>query len=1037
MRQTIILTLAVMAMAGAIVAWLATEQQMRFDLRGYENPVTTSDLPYRVPRFGVNVDLRQYDDTSLAMQLRMMQDLGVHWVRQPVDMASPASDAWSQWLEIWHAVASTNALEPIAVMLCPADKPGWNTNDYIAWLDDFSKQFAAEIDYYQICDEPNIALSWPDPNPSAYAALLAESYSVIRVNDPDSTILAAALAPTTETGPENVSDIIYFEELLRLGVGQYIDAFAAKPYGFATDPSDREVAQDHLNFSRIVAMRELLREYDLHHIPLWASNWGWNALPRDWTGRPSIWGDVTEAQQSQYTREALSRAEREWPWLAGMIIQHWQPAAPLDDPIWGFSLLDPSGQPRSIYGTLQQHLESHPSQHYATNGIYPAQNAYTTYHGAWTFSALGADIGWLQDSQAQFHFSGTDIALITRESDANANLFVSIDGQPANALPQDAGGNAYLLLRSDTGQTKIRTIRVGANLEDEAHMLTISADETVPDETQLRWPLVGFAVSSGDLRAPYTQQIRIAQIIAMISTIAVGFAAARINWRIPSVLITRLTSQFNSLWQNIITAVTTIAMMLGMLVTWNEGVPQVFRRDSVQIVLSLATAGLLYINQWGLVIAVFCAAVLLIFFYHRPQLGLILTVIWSPLFLFPVELYLYAFPMVEVLLWLTVVAMILRWLAQTGILRQTTPGIVSHGIVDLHKSLTWLDTLMLIWLLLGCLAVLNSSRPSVAITEFRTLFLQPALFYWLLRQTTDKHTVNQLVFALISAALIVSTIGLFMWIRGDVIEAEGGVRRLVSVYGSPNNVALFLMRAIPFIFAALLVSKRRGISLPGIGIYGVLALTMSALVLTQSAGAIFLALPAGLSVMLVSKYGRRAVAVIPILALAVVVSFFIASQSPRFSRFTDLTEGTNFYRLRVWESTLNMVADSPLLGVGLDQFLYEYRDTYMLPDAWREPDLSHPHNIILDFWSRLGIGGVVWLVFLVWRLWRVFSHASAHEESVLMIGTAGAWASLLTHGLVDNSIFVIDLAYVFALLMAISAYLENMRAIDAQLERVV
>ena len=31
----------------------------------------------------------------------------------------------------------------------------------------------------------------------------------------------------------------------------------------------------------------------------------------------------------------------------------------------------------------------------------------------------------------------------------------------------------------------------------------------------------------------------------------------------------------------------------------------------------------------------------------------------------------------------------------------------------------------------------------------------------------------------------------------------------------------------------------------------------------------------------------------------------------------------------------------------------------MLPEAWREPNISHPHNWVLDFWIQMGVLGLV------------------------------------------------------------------------------
>ena len=122
-----------------------------------------------------------------------------------------------------------------------------------------------------------------------------------------------------------------------------MDALAAKPYGFSSPPEERTVAEGRLNFSRIIALRELMLQHGDGHKALWASAWGWNSLPTDWNGPNSIWGQVTAQQRRDWTLAALARAEREWPWLGGMILQHWQPAAPPDDPLQGFALLDASG----------------------------------------------------------------------------------------------------------------------------------------------------------------------------------------------------------------------------------------------------------------------------------------------------------------------------------------------------------------------------------------------------------------------------------------------------------------------------------------------------------------------------------------------------------------------------------------------------------------------------------------------------------------------------------------------------------------------
>ena len=104
----------------------------------------------------------------------------------------------------------------------------------------------------------------------------------------------------------------------------------------------------------------------------------------------------------------------------------------------------------------------------------------------------------------------------------------------------------------------------------------------------------------------------------------------------------------------------------------------------------------------------------------------------------------------------------------------------------------------------------------------------------------------------------------------------------------------------------------------------------------------------------------------------------------------------------------------------MDQFLYHY-PRYMHPEAWREASLSHPHNIVLDYWLRLGLlglAGLAWAAWLVVRRVRLATGPAAGATRpagglplALGLGGAGALVALVVHGLLDNSYFVLDLAY--------------------------
>jgi O-antigen ligase len=166
------------------------------------------------------------------------------------------------------------------------------------------------------------------------------------------------------------------------------------------------------------------------------------------------------------------------------------------------------------------------------------------------------------------------------------------------------------------------------------------------------------------------------------------------------------------------------------------------------------------------------------------------------------------------------------------------------------------------------------------------------------------------------------------------------------------------------------------------------------------------------------------------------VSLIPLAATERFATLLDTQGGTAFLRVKLWQGTINMIRDHPLFGVGLDNFLYQYRTRYVLPEAWEEPNLSHPHNLVLDYWTRLGILG---LVALIWQQWAFFKmglktywRLPEGPERALVLGLLASMIYSLAHGLIDNSFFLVDLAFVFALAGGLLARLHAMSQITQE-----
>lgn len=329
-----------------------------------------------------------------------------------------------------------------------------------------------------------------------------------------------------------------------------------------------------------------------------------------------------------------------------------------------------------------------------------------------------------------------------------------------------------------------------------------------------------------------------------------------------------------------------------------------------------------------------------------------------------------------------------------------------------------------------------------ALREWRTVFLNSGLFAFLLFATVrgsdnPAQTRSILVSAWLLGGTVTAIIALWQLLSGiNLITAEGVVR-VRAFYGSPNNLALYLERTLAVSMALGLLlglSRWRWFWLVAAG------LQLAALIFTFSKGALFLGLPAMLVVIVFavrylladgqsakkfsSIYAPKRVLIWTALVGAVsllALTPFLGTE--RFQQLLDFSQGTSFLRLQLWRSSWSMVGEHPLFGVGPDNFLYRYRTDFILPSAWEERDLNHPHNLLLDWLTRLGIPGItLGLSFWGVGIWRIiqrlrFNTSDGPLGPALQVGLLAAVVASLAHGLIDASYALPDLMLVWVFLL--------------------
>jgi O-antigen ligase len=457
--------------------------------------------------------------------------------------------------------------------------------------------------------------------------------------------------------------------------------------------------------------------------------------------------------------------------------------------------------------------------------------------------------------------------------------------------------------------------------------------------------------------------------------------------------------------------------------------------EGLQLAITLATALVFYLSPYPFM-SLLTLALLAISICLRPDIGLALVAFSIPFYLYPKHILGLAPSMVEITTLLCLATWVLRWILEIGCWKLEVGSWkleVGHWSLPIgHWSLVIgrlrsLDLAVIFLVALSAFSLLIAKNFGVAMREFRVVVFESALFYFLLRVSPlEERHLWRIVEALILAAAAVSLIGLYQYFFTDDVIIVEGVRRIHGVYGSPNNLGLFLGRIVPILAAVALF----GGSLRRRAIYCALGLpVVLCLYLTYSRGAWLLGLPAAF-IFLGLMRGKRALLISLLVILVIALSLLPLIGTERLASLFNTQSGTTFLRLKLWQGSLNMIRDHPLFGVGLDNFLYQYRTRYVLPEAWEELDLSHPHNIVLDYWTRLGILGVIaigWLQFAFFRkALRLHRQLGNRDLKALLLGLMASMVDLLAHGLIDNSYFLVDLAFVFCLTLGIVARIERL-----------
>lgn len=334
---------------------------------------------------------------------------------------------------------------------------------------------------------------------------------------------------------------------------------------------------------------------------------------------------------------------------------------------------------------------------------------------------------------------------------------------------------------------------------------------------------------------------------------------------------------------------------------------------------------------------------------------------------------------------------------------------IAKGVAGASRGERMLLLFLYLFVMSATLSVAVSPEPRAALGVWRAYFIEPALFFIvLLDTTTTRAQLVRLLSASVLSGVAIALVAVYQKFTGwNIPEPWAGERRVTSIFPYPNAVGLY---CAPLVWLAIArarmaLSERRTaamVSWMGAGLVMIAALVFSK---TEAAVVALAVTVIGVGF----AWSRLSRIVVAAGACVIAITLFLVPtiSAPVLEKVL-LRDWSGQVRIATWQETITMIQDHPLVGAGLAGYkvamapyhTHEYLEIFL-----------YPHNIVLNFWSEMGFYGMI--SFFLVCVAAVMLLFRARRDRLLSVAYIAALATILIHGIVDVPYFKNDLSVQF------------------------
>ena len=251
-------------------------------------------------------------------------------------------------------------------------------------------------------------------------------------------------------------------------------------------------------------------------------------------------------------------------------------------------------------------------------------------------------------------------------------------------------------------------------------------------------------------------------------------------------------------------------------------------------------------------------------------------------------------------------------------------------------------------------------------------------------------------------ALIAIIVASFNWVflSGNNLIAYFMHNKNVNLgpFENQNSYVFYINLLMPFIFANILNSK---IHIKILCIIATIYLLVANFTTISRGGIIAFCFMFLIYIFIILKnYKKRILFIFSFVILAILLVYF--SNIKVINRIEHTSGTQDIERIVLWKSSIRMIEDHLLYGVGINNFNKEYRTKYISPLA-KNKDLAKSHNMWLTSLAETGIVGAIGLFILMYHF-ITFSFKNWNNKGDYKFNLAIflALSGMLLHTLVDD-----------------------------------